>query len=725
MAKIPKKTLEDLEYFEVLRQCSGFAITPLGKEACLAIHPVTDENQLVDDLNAVSEFRSSFENENRIPNHGIEPLISIFSLLSIENSVLDISVFRVIATNTEITNVLLHFFNKFKTYYPVLFGYSESLYIDKEIKKTIDGVIDRFGEVRNNASDSLYLTRKEIQQLRSKISSSFNKSLSQYQGADYLDDIRESIVDNRRVLAVKAMHRRKVKGAIMGSSKTGSIVFIEPETTNAQNRELQNLLFEEGEEIKKILSQLTDFFRPYLPYLRAQHQFLLLLDIVYAKARYAQEIDAILPEINKIKRSIQYKKAYHPLLLQSHRLEDKETYPQDIYLHPEKRIVVISGPNAGGKSITLKTVGLLQLMLQSGMLIPVHELSKACLFEQILTDIGDNQSIENELSTYSYRLKNMKYFLRKCNANTLFLIDEFGTGSDPELGGALAEVILEDFYERDAFGIITTHYSNLKALANELPYMVNANMQFDNKTLEPVYNLMMGEAGSSFTFEVAQKNGLPYSLINRAKKKIERGKVRFDATIAKLQKERSKMMKTGQSLKEKETKVAEESERMEEMNVKLKAKLVSYQELFDHNQRMIVLGNKINDIAERFFESNKKRPMIAELLRTIEAENAKRKRKNVSVAKKEREVKKQLNEEVKKELVVVRKEKKKQKKLTPANSEPKITLKIGDRVRMFDGRSVGSIDSIEKQKAIVNYGMFTTQVNLNLLELVEAAKGKK
>ena len=725
MAKIPKKTLEDLEYFEVLRQCSGFAITPLGKEACLAINPVTDENQLVDDLNAVSEFRSSFENENRIPNHGIEPLISIFSLLSIENSVLDISVFRVIATNTEITNVLLHFFNKFKTYYPVLFGYTESLYIDKEIKKTIDGVIDRFGEVHNNASDSLYLTRKEIQRLRSKISSSFNKSLSQYQGADYLDDIRESIVDNRRVLAVKAMHRRKVKGAIMGSSKTGSIVFIEPETTNAQNRELQNLLFEEGEEIKKILSQLTDFFRPHLPYLRAQHQFLLLLDIVYAKARYAQEIDAILPKINKKKRSIQYKKAYHPLLLQSHRLEDKETYPQDIYLHPEKRIVVISGPNAGGKSITLKTVGLLQLMLQSGMLIPVHESSKACLFEQILTDIGDNQSIENQLSTYSYRLKNMKYFLRKCNANTLFLIDEFGTGSDPELGGALAEVILEDFYERDAFGIITTHYSNLKALANELPYMVNANMQFDNKTLEPVYNLMMGEAGSSFTFEVAQKNGLPYSLINRAKKKIERGKVRFDATIAKLQKERSKMMKTGESLKEKETKAAEESERMEEMNVKLKAKLVSYQELFDHNQRMIVLGNKINDIAERFFESNKKRPMIAELLRTIEAENAKRKRKNVSVAKKEREIKKQLNEEVKKELVVVRKEKKKQKKLTPAHSEPKITLKIGDQVRMFDGRSVGSIDSIEKQKAIVNYGMFTTQVNLNLLELVEAAKGKK
>lgn len=725
MAKIPKKTLEDLEYFEVLLQCSAFAITPLGKEACLSILPLTEEKQLLRDLYAVSEFRSSFENENRIPNHGFEPLTSIFSLLSIENSVLDISVFRTIAANTETTNTLLLFLEKFKAYYPTLFGHTDTLYVDKEIKKTIDEVIDRFGEVRDNASDSLYMIRKQIQQLRSKISSSFNKALSQYQAADYLDDIRESVIDNRRVLAVKAMHRRKVKGAIMGSSKTGSIVFMEPETTNAQNRELQNLVFEEGEEIKKILSQLTDYFRPHLPYLKQQHEFLLGLDVIYAKARYAQEIDALLPSIDKKQRTIEYKAAYHPLLLQSHRLENKATYPQDVLLHPEKRIVVISGPNAGGKSITLKTVGLLQLMLQSGMLIPVHESSTACLFEQILTDIGDNQSIENHLSTYSYRLKNMKYFLRKCNANTLFLIDEFGTGSDPELGGALAEVILEDFYEREAFGIITTHYSNLKALANELPGMVNANMQFDNKTLEPVYKLMMGEAGSSFTFEVAQKNGLPYSLINRAKKKIERGKIRFDATIAKLQKERSQMMKTGASLKEKESKAASESDRMETMNAKLKAKLVSYQELFDHNQRMIVLGNKINEIAERFFENNKKRPLIAELLQTIESENAKRKRKSAAVSKKERETKKQLNEEVKKELVVVRKEKKKQKKQAPKLSKPKVTLKVGDRVRMFDGRSVGSIDAIEKQKAVVNYGMFTTQVSLDLLEFVETAKTKK
>ena len=725
MVSIPDKTLEDLEYDEVLRQCAAFAITPMGKEVVLGLKPQTDAEQVMKKLQMTSEYCASFDNENRVPNHGFDDISPYFQLLKIENSVLELEAFRNLARNTETTNTLVRFLEKFKTYYPSLSGLAEQLYEEKQIKPAVDGVIDRFGEVRNDASDTLYSIRKQMQQLRGKISSSFNKALSQFSNADYLDDIRESVVENRRVLAVKAMYRRKVKGAIMGSSKTGSIVFIEPEATNAQTRELQNLEFEEGEEIKKILSQLTDFFRPYLPYLQMQHAFLLEMDLIHAKARYAQELGGLLPEITEDQRQIAYIKAFHPLLLQAHKLENKPTHPQDIQLDPENRIVVISGPNAGGKSITLKTVGLLQLMLQTGMLIPVHERSKAALFEQILTDIGDNQSIENHLSTYSYRLKNMKYFLRKCNANTLFLIDEFGTGSDPELGGALAEVMLEDFYERKAFGLITTHYSNLKALANELPAMVNANMQFDNKTLEPVFKLVMGEAGSSFTFEVAQKNGLPFNLINRAKKKIERGKLRFDATIAKLQKERSAMMKTGKSLKEKEDKVKTESDKMQTMNAKLKAKLTSYQELFDQNQRMIVLGNKVNELAERYFTNNKKRPLIAELLRIVETENAKRKRKTAAVARKDRQQKKKLDEQVKKDLVKVRKEKKKQKKQVNVVEQPKPTLAVGDQVRLFDGRSVGSIDAIEKQKAIVNYGAFTTQVSLDLLELVKSAKKVK
>ena len=717
MGYLPKKTLEDLEFFEVTEQISDFAITPMGKASCIALEPMADRDTMLKELHSVSEYLASFDNENRIPNHGFEDLSPAFRLLKIENSVLEITAFRNIAAASHTVNTLLVFLNKFKTYYPSLLSLGSEIEINKEIKKEIDSVIDRFGEVRDNASENLYNLRKQIQALKGKISQSFNKALSHYQNLDYLDDIRESVVENKRVLAVKAMYRRKVKGGIMGSSKTGSIVFIEPEATLNFSRELQNLVFEESEEIKKILSQLTEYLRPQLGLIKYYQSYLIDIDTIFARARYAQAVNGLLP-IFSDQQELELKNAYHPLLYRTHQLENKKTFPQDIHLHTKSRIVVISGPNAGGKSITLKTVGLLQLMLQSGILIPVHEKSRVCWFDRILTDIGDNQSIENHLSTYSYRLKNMKGFLKKCDDKTLFLIDEFGTGSDPELGGALAEVILEDFYERQSFGLITTHYANLKLLADEQPGMINANMQFDDKTLEPVFKLILGEAGSSFTFEVAQKNGIPFSLINRAKKKIERGKVRFDATIAKMQKERYQMAQTGKSLKEKENKFENESDRLEKLNEKLKSKLVNYQELFDHNQRMIVLGNKLNDLAERFFQNNKKRPMIADLLRLIEAENAKRKRKTAAQAKKDREVKKEVAKEVNQKLVSIRKEKKKNKTTTPPpKPKPVIDLKVGDKVRMVDGKSVGSIDAIEKQKAIVNYGLFTTQVSLDQLEI--------
>ena len=715
-AYIPKKTLEDLEYHEVLSQVAVFAITEMGTKACLATQPLPDTPELYQQLQAVFEFHASFENDNRIPNHGFDDLSTSIKMLQIENSVLEIQAFRAIGASSETVNTLLIFFKKFKTYYPTLFDWGKGMAVNKEIKKEVDHVIDRFGEVRNNASEDLSRIRKQINQLKGRIGQSFNKALSHYTQQDYLDDIRESVLDNKRVLAVKAMYRRKVKGTIMGSSKTGSIVFMEPETTAQLTRELQNLLYEETEEIKKILSQLTNYLRPFTDLIRQYQNYLIQLDVVYAKACYAQDINGILPKITDT-QEIEYEQAYHPLLWKTHQSEKKKTYPQDIQLHPGKRIVVISGPNAGGKSITLKTVGLLQLMLQSGILIPVHERSRATLFNTILTDIGDNQSIENHLSTYSYRLKNMKVFLKKCNDKTLFLIDEFGTGSDPELGGALAEVILEDFYERHALGLITTHYSNLKLLANELPAMQNANMQFDNKTLEPIFKLITGEAGSSFTFEVAQKNGLPYSLINRAKKKIERGKIRFDATIAKLQKERSQMAKTGQSLKERESKAQVETEKLAALNEKVKSKLTSYQELYDHNQRMIVLGNRLNNLAERYFNNNKKRPLITELLRLVETENSKRKKKSSALTKKEKSEKKKVDLEVQQKIVAIRKEKKKKKLSPQPRPKVKVVLKVGDKVRIVDSKSVGTLDLIEKKKGIVNYGLFTTQVNLEQLEL--------
>lgn len=569
----------------------------------------------------------------------------------------------------------------------------------------------------------MFSIRQQINAVKSKINQSFSSALSSSHTAGYLDDIRESVVENRRVLAVKAMYRRKVKGTALGSSKTGSIVYIEPQATEQYSRDLSNLLFDEKEEINRILRSLTNFLRPFALLLTDYQSYLATMDVTAAKARYAEQLNAVLPTVSD-ERILNLKEAYHPLLFISNKRKGQKTYPQSISLQKDNRIIVISGPNAGGKSITLKTIGLLQLMLQSGMLVPVHPRSEMCLFDRILTDIGDNQSIENHLSTYSYRLKNMNYFLKKCNDKTLFLIDEFGTGSDPELGGALAETFLEEFYHREAFGVITTHYSNLKMLANELPYASNANMLFDNKTLEPIFKLIIGEAGSSFTFEVAQKNGIPYGLINRAKKKIEKGKVRFDATIAKLQKERSKMEKTADALKDEESKARIEAKRLEELNERIKNKLTNYQELYDHNQRMIYLGNKINDIAERYFEDKKKRPLVSEFLRIVETENSKRKKKSSQEKKVERQKKQEVEQEVIKKVEVIREEKKKEKKKQhiQEKAKPKVILKVGDRVRLLDGKAVGTIDTIEKNKALVNYGLFTTSVGLDQLELVEAKK---
>tara|TARA_A100000171_G_scaffold29278_1_gene27431 strand:+ start:497 stop:2695 length:2199 start_codon:yes stop_codon:yes gene_type:complete len=718
-ARIDSKTLEDLEFPAVLRQVAEFCVTEPGKESVLSISPFKDFDEIEPELKRVKEFTASFDGENRIPNHGFDPIFRELRLLEIENSSLEISGFRKILSISETTRILLKFFKKFEEFYIHLNSFSEEVNYTSIISEEINKRVDKYGEIKDEASTELGAIRRRLNVVKGKINSSFTKALSQYTQSDYLDEIRESVVENRRVLAVRAMHRKKVKGAVLGSSKTGSIVYIEPQETLEYANELSNLLYEEDEEIKRILKAMTEFVRPHASLLASYQEYLIAMDVLYAKAKYALKINGVLPIIVSEKK-ISLIKAYHPLLLVSNNKRKEKTFPQRIELVPEKRIIVISGPNAGGKSITLKTVGLLQVMLQSGLLISAEPQSEMCFFKRVLTDIGDNQSIENHLSTYSYRLKKMNQFLKKCNNKTLFLIDEFGTGSDPELGGALAETFLEVFYEREAFGIITTHYTNLKLLANELPNAINANMQFDNKSLEPLYQLHLGEAGSSYTFEVAQKNGIPYSLINKAKKKIERGKVRFDKTIANLQKERSNLRKTSESLKTEEQKARIESKQLEEVNARVQEKLESYQELFDANQKLISLGKKVDVLSEKYFNNKQKKQLIDELMKLVMIENSKRKKLAPKVKKAVKAKEQKIIKEVEKKVEVIRErkkeEKEKAKKLPPP--KPKVTLKIGDRVRMIDGRAIGTIDTIEKNKAIVNYGMFTTNVSLEELEKV-------
>jgi len=730
---ISEKTVQDLEFTTVLTHVAECCISELGKEKTLAITPMDDREELYQELNLVNEYVSSFISENKIPNHGFENISQEIFTLNIENSFLEAAAFLKITTVSETVNELLKFFKKFETYFPTIHQLSQEIEFTNVIIEAISKIITSYGEVANNASPILKEIRKEIAKIRGKIGESFTRDLSKYAAAGYLDDIRESVVDNHRVLAVMAMHRRKVKGNFLGASKSGNIVYIAPQATLNYDRELQNLMYEEQQEVTKILKELAATIRPFVPLLHSYLTYLTHLDTIAAKAIYARSTNSLLPAITTEKK-INFINAYHPILWKNNQSKNIETIPQSITLNEQQQIIVISGPNAGGKSITLKTIGLLQVMLQSGLLIPVDERSETYIFDTILTDIGDNQSIENQLSTYSYRLKNMRYFLRKCNKNTLFLIDEFGTGSDPELGGALAEIFLEEFYSKKAFGIITTHYSNLKVLANELEHVTNANMQFNERTLEPLYKLFVGQAGSSFTFEVAQKNGIPYSLINKAKKRVETEKIRLDKTISKLQKERNRLQINSDNLERQKTKGQEHIDRLAEKELKVQDKLSGFQELYDSNQKMLSIGRKVNELLNNYFQTNNKKEFNANLQKWIAAEKTKHLKKTPVkpktkvekktakvVAKKKQAVIQQIEKEVLQKVVEVRKEKKVEEK-KEATERANYAYKINDRVRLIDGNAVGTIDKIEKKNVFINYGIFTTKAKLEQIELVEKAK---
>lgn len=733
MSNISEKTLIDLEFFTILQSVSEFCTSELGKNATLHIKPLRTKEELLVELFQVNEYLSSFENENRIPNHYFDDIQKEIHLLDIENSYLEPASFLKVLNNTNTIFELLKFLKKFKDIYPTFFTVSEEIEYQKLLAEKINSIITPFAEVDENASALLKQIRRDINSIRSKIGSSFTKALNTYNSAGYLDEIKESVIDNQRVLAVQAMYRRKVKGSLLGSSKTGSIVYIAPEATLQFSRELQNLLYEEHLEIVRILKELTDTIRVYTHNLIEYQNYLIKLDVVAAKAKYAKTIKGCLPKITSEKR-IYLRDAYHPILLVKNNEQKIKTIPQTIELHNKQQIIVISGPNAGGKSITLKTIGLLQVMLQSGLLIPVHERSSTYFFNKILTDIGDNQSIENQLSTYSYRLKNMRNFLRKCNDNTLFLIDEFGTGSDPELGGALAEIFLEEFYSKKAFGVITTHYANLKVLANELENVANANMQFDEKTLEPLFKLFIGQAGSSFTFEVAQKNGIPFSLINKAKKRVKGEKVRLDKTISKLQKERNKLQKISQNLEKEKTKTIEKSNSLTEKQQKIQEKLEGFQELYDHNQKMLSYGRKINELIHTYFQTSNKKQLTTEFNKWLGKEKTKHLKKNppkpkTKVQKQQVKVEKHKVKEKLKVLereVLVEVKKVREKRLFEAKKTAKqkanYTFKINDTVRIIDSNSCGTIEKIEKNNAFINYDIFTTKTSLNKLELVKSAK---
>lgn len=728
---ITEHTLKDLEFHRVLEHVQELAVSQKGKDKILAIRPISDQKLLEKNLGQTDEYLKSFTHNNRIPGHYFNAIDKSINLLGIEDSFIEGEKLLDIRNMVETVHDLIGFFKKFNILYPLMNDTAQNLPDHPEIYQMIDRSIDQYGLVMDDASVVLKELRKNILTTESQLASSFSKAMQAALKAELLDDIKESVVDGRRVLAVIAKNRRKVKGTVLATSKTGSIVFILPESTQLLDQDLQLLHIQERDEVVRILKTITDELRPYKELLALYQDYLADLDVLKAKALYAKDIEAILPKITA-EKTVNLVEAFHPLLLVYNRAKNTKTIPQSLHLNKEQQIIVISGPNAGGKSLTLKTIGLLQVMLQSGLLIPVSDKSELSFFDTILTDIGDNQSIENQLSTYSYRLNTMRLFLKKCNANTLFLIDEFGTGSDPELGGALAEVFLEAFYQKGAYGVITTHYTNIKALADQLEFAVNANMQFDKSSLQPLYELITGEAGSSFTFEVAQKIGIPFNLINRAKKKISSSKVRLDKTISKLQTERNILRQHTEDVVKEKDKAQERAQELVEKQQKIQDKLEQFQQLYDYNNKMLQLGRTFNQWLNRYFQTNNKKQLNAEFNKFVQQEKVKyaiknppkkqtkvERKKDIEVAKKEQEVLKKVEQEVKKEVEVISAQVQKEEK-AKQEAIANYVYKVGDIVRVKDSWAQGSVEKIEKKKLLINYGTFTALVDKSEVELVKS-----
>lgn len=697
----------DLEFDELLKQTAAFCVTEQGKAIIQASTWQNKTTKVLEALNFTNEYLASFSNNNRIPNHGFDPVDSALKLLEIPNSSLEIEQILRLKSIAASINEHIKFFKKFEAYYPSLSKRLSDFVYDDSIAVFLNKYLNRFGEIKDDASVELFAVRQKLKSIKSKINQAFGQALQHYDGLGYLDEIRESSMHDRRVLAVIATYKKKVKGQVMSTSKGGSIIYIEPEQSARLQNDFFNLQQEEREEIRAILKAITSFLREYLSFFQLAIGYLSKTDAIAAKARFSEHIAACLPEISTAETYL--KNAFHPLLLLSNSKKKLPTFPQDITLHDKQRIIVISGPNAGGKSITLKTLGLLQVMLQTGFLVPVHQHSKMRIFNKILTDIGDNQSIENQLSTYSYRLKNMRHFLKNADEESLFLIDEFGTGSDPELGGALAEVMLEALYEQKATGVITTHYTNLKMLADSLPHMINATMLFDPKNLTPEFKLQLGEAGSSFTFEVAQKMGIPYRLINKAKKKIERSKLRFDQSIAKLQKERLNLKKTSDLLKSSNEISQKNAEDVSAIKQRLEQKLQAFQQLYEQHQTQINLGKSLEKLLQEFEANKDKKALHRSFNQLIKTYSLKQKVPQRIPKSKGQNLEHEVKQRIKKSV--------KQRKNAEA-AKPKPIIKAGDRVRIAGTRSIGEVEKIEKNNALVHFDLIHTFVELDKLEKV-------
>jgi DNA mismatch repair protein MutS2 len=695
MRIFPESALLQLEFDKIKALLAALCTTEYAREraADLRIHTRRDYIEL--QLRQAHEFKGILQNGQYFPNDHTLNLARELKLLGIPGALLGGDQFLQIRRLAESMQSIFRWFDpERRTAYPALAKVIEATHYEKSIITSIDEVLDESGTVRDNASEELANIRLSLFRRRNELRRAFDRILSRLGKAGYVADIEESFLNGRRVVAIFAEHKRQVKGILHGESDTRRTSFIEPEETIELNNEVFSLEHAESKEVQRILRELTARLSIHAPLLQVWHDILGEFDFIRAKARLAGDMGGNFPQLLD-KSHILLRQAYHPLLYLYNRKNQKPTIPTNISLNEKERLLVISGPNAGGKTVTMKTVGLLQLMIQAGLLVPVHPDSEMGIFKQIMIHIGDTQSLEFELSTYSSHLKNMKYFMENANGRTLFFIDELGSGSDPNLGGAFAEVILEELVRKHSFGIVTTHYLNLKVMAGKTAGVINGAMAFDETNLQPLYKLIVGKPGSSYTFSIAERIGLEPRLIQRARTLVDEDHFRLDKLLN----------ATEQDLRQLEQREKELNKLLKE-NERLKKEMEALMHRERHEQQVELLKQQ-NKITEERIEYLKE---MERKLRQIVFDWRKAEDKNEVIRQMQsllfKQKEKQVNEKVK-------------KKFDAKYTEIGGSARTGDKVMMKKNHQVGTVKEIRGKKAIVQVGLVPMTVELADLTVVQ------
>ena len=692
-----EQLVTDLEFQEIRNVLSSFAKQPTAAAALLELSPYGNFDLWKWTLEITHELKTLLQNEIAIPALDFKEFGEELKLLRVKDAVLAEESFAKILQGIRIIGLLKNIPEEIRFSVPRLNELIQSCEYTDEIEIEILKIFDAKWLVRDEASHELSVIRQEIVSTRREISKNFMRVMKDCQGKGFLGDTGESYLLDRRVLSVLSAYKRKVPGNVLGTSKTGVLTYIEPGVNTLLNSQLEMLFGDERAEIRKILQRLTRYLSGHAVMLKSVLDTLLQLDNIQARVRLAILLNA--QKVQFVSEpTVKLSKAFHPLLLLKNAERGKKTIPQSLELNAQQRMMVISGPNAGGKSITLKTVGLIQLMWECALLVPADESSVLSRFDCILTDIGDNQSIENQLSTYSYRLKRMKFFLDSANRRSLILLDEFGTGSDPELGGALAEVFFEELYARKSFGVITTHFSPIKIKASQLRNAVNGCMLFNTETLEPTYILSVGEPGSSFTFEVAKMNGIPEDLLDRAKKKLSKQKIEMDGLLSDLQRQKSELEQGISEANKREVSARKEEQSFQSKLEKLQDKLDKQHVTSERNNKYIILGKKADQLVEKFNLRAKNKDVLEELKKFVAVEKTTR-----DEARKKKKVQTESKVKTEKKEKVIQD----RKKMIP-----------GATVRLEKTQQVGEILEVIGETATVAFGVFKTKVELGKLLLI-------